>query len=168
MNDVNPSLLRLTASDIGDVDTLAREVWQATYPPLISQAQIDAMLADRYSPARIGEQLADPRHAWWGARQGDSLLGFAHAMQETQSICKLDKLYVHPAHQRRGIGAALLKEIEAWAHQRQMGRLKLQVNRGNAQAIRAYEKYGFQVIASYVFDIGQGFVMDDHVMERML
>jgi ribosomal protein S18 acetylase RimI-like enzyme len=49
-----------------------------------------------------------------------------------------------------------------------MARMRLQVNRGNAQAIRAYRKYGFVVVESRVFDIGDGFVMDDHVMELPL
>jgi ribosomal protein S18 acetylase RimI-like enzyme len=165
MNDARPQ--RLKAGDVDAVSALARVVWQATYPPLVSQAQIDAMLADRYAPARIREQLDDPLQAWWGAWQDDALIGFAHAMRD-ETGCKLDKLYVHPDSQRRGIGAALLREVEDWARQQQIRHLWLQVNRGNAQAIRAYEKYGFRIIASRVFDIGNGFVMDDHVMECVL
>src|SRR5512139_742734 len=158
---------RLTPQVADAVSALARVVWQATYPPLISQAQIDAMLAGRYAPARILEQLDDPRHAWWVAQQNAAPVGFAHALLE-DSGCKLDKLYVHPDRQRRGIGAALLREVEDWARGRRCPRLRLQVNRGNARAIRAYGKYGFRITESRVFDIGGGFVMDDHVMEKPL
>lgn len=167
MNDVQPSLQRLTADDIDAVSALARTVWQATYPPLISQAQIDAMLADRYAPERIREQLDDPRQAWWVARLDAALTGFSHALLDA-SGCKLDKLYVHPDHQRRGIGAALLRAVEDWARQQQARRLWLQVNRGNTQAIAAYRKYGFRIVESRVFDVGNGFVMDDYVMEQLL
>ena len=167
MNDAQPSLARLAAADVDAVSALARVVWQATYPSLISQAQIDAMLADRYAPQRIREQLDDPRQAWWGARTDPALAGFAHALLD-ESGCKLDKLYVHPERQRRGIGAALLREVEAWARAQQARRLWLQVNRGNVQAIRAYQKYGFRIVESRVFDIGAGFVMDDHLMEKLL
>jgi ribosomal protein S18 acetylase RimI-like enzyme len=167
MGETPPSLQRLRADDADAVSALARIVWQATYPPLVSQAQIDAMLADRYAPQRIREQLDDPRQAWWGARTDQALAGFAHAGLD-ESGCKLDKLYVHPERQRHGIGAALLREVEAWARAQQARRLWLQVNRGNAQAIRAYEKYGFRIIESRVFDIGGGFVMDDHLMEKRL
>ena len=75
---------------------------------------------------------------------------------------------MHPERQRGGIGAALLQAVEDWARRQQRPRLWLQVNRGNAQAIRAYEKYGFRIVESRVFDIGDGFVMDDHVMEKWL
>ena len=167
MNEAAPRLQRLTADDVDAVSALARIVWQATYPPLISQAQIDAMLADRYAPQRIRAQLDDPRQAWWVARQKQALVGFAHAVLDGTD-CKLDKLYVHPAQQRHGIGAALVRAVEDWARRQQAQRLWLQVNRGNAQARRAYEKYGFHIVESRVFDIGHGFVMDDHVMEQAL
>lgn len=167
MNEVPPSVQPLTAADVDAVSALARSVWQATYPTLIPQAQIDAMLADRYAPQRIREQLDDPRQAWWVARQDPALTGFAHALLD-ESGCKLDKLYVHPDRQRRGIGAALAKTVEDWARRQQVRRLWLQVNRGNTPAIAAYEKYGFRIVESRVFELGGGFVMDDHVMERML
>lgn len=160
-------LRRLAADDVGPVSALARRVWQATYPALISQAQIDAMLADRYAPARIRQQLDDPRHAWWVAVDATAPAGFAHACLDAGD-CKLDKLYVDPARQRRGLGAALLGAVEAWAREQRAARLRLQVNRGNAQAIRAYVRYGFRIVESRVFDIGGGFVMDDHIMEKLL
>jgi len=161
------SLHRLTLQEVDAVSALARIVWQATYPALISQAQIDAMLGDRYAPGRIRTQLDDPRHAWWTVRQNHVLIGFAHATLDGAD-CKLDKLYVHPDCQRQGIGAALLQAVQGWAKQQQARRLWLQVNRGNAQAIAAYRKYGFRIVESRVFDIGHGFVMDDHVMEQPL
>ncbi|MBW8330114.1 MAG: GNAT family N-acetyltransferase [Thiobacillus sp.] len=162
-----PSLHRLTLQEVDAVGALARTVWQTTYPALISQAQIDAMLDDRYAAGCIRAQLDDPRHAWWTAQQNQVLIGFAHAVLDGAD-CKLDKLYVHPDHQRQGIGAALLHAVQDWAGQLQARRLWLQVNRGNAQAIAAYRKYGFRIVESRVFDIGHGFVMDDHVMEQAL
>ena len=164
MNKRSPDLQPLTPDRVDAVAALARVVWQATYPRLISQAQIDSMLADRYAAASIRSQLDDPRHAWRVALQGATLAGFAHAVLDGAD-CKLDKLYVHPDHQRQGIGAALLHTIQDWARARQAHRLWLQVNRGNTQAIAAYRKYGFRIVGSRVFDIGHGFVMDDHVME---
>ena len=160
-------LQRMTAEDVDAVSVLARVVWQATYPPLISQAQIDAMLADRYAPDRIRAQLNLPQQAWWVAQQDVTLIGFAHAMLDGTD-CKLDKLYVHPDKQRQGLGNTLLQAIQAWARQQQAHRLWLQVNRGNTHAIAAYQKYGFSIIESRVFDIGNGFVMDDYVMEQAL
>ena len=159
-------LQRLTPQQVDAVGALARTVWQATYPTLISQAQIDFMLAGRYAADSIRTQLNDPRHAWWGAQQ-HTLVGFAHASVD-DADCKLDKLYVHPDSQRQGIGRALLDAVRDWAQEQGARRLWLQVNRDNTQALAAYRQYGFRIVESRVFDIGNGFVMDDHVMERPL
>jgi diamine N-acetyltransferase len=167
MNEASLHLHRMTPQDVDAVSALARMVWQATYPALISQAQIDAMLADRYAPSSISRQLEDPRHAWWVANLERTTVGFAHARLDGTD-CKLDKLYVHPNNQRYGIGGTLLDAVRNWARKHQARRLWLQVNRGNTQAVAAYLKYGFHIAESRVFDIGNGFVMDDHVMEQAL
>ena len=152
------------AVDIEPLRALARTVWQATYSTLISQAQIEYMLADRYGAALIRAQLDDPKHAWLLARWADDPIGFAHARREVD-ICKLDKLYIHPDFQRRGVGQALLNEIKTFAVNHAAAKLCLQVNRGNIAAIAAYQRYGFITREARVFDIGGGFVMDDYVME---
>lgn len=157
----------MVPADVDAVAALARTVWQATYPALISQAQMDAMLADRYAATRMRAQLGDPAHAWHVAWQGGTAVGFAHAYLDGDA-CKLDKLYVHPAQQRQGVGAALLAAVETWARAQHAPRLRLQVNRGNTQALSAYTKYGFAIVESRVFDLGNGFVMDDHIMEKPL
>ena len=167
MTDAGLTIRRLAADEIEAVSALARVVWQATYPPLISQAQIDTMLAERYAPDCIRSQLDDTRQAWWVAYRNRTLTGFAHALLDEHD-CKLDKLYVHPNSQRQGIGAALEQAVEDWGRQYQVRRLRLQVNRGNKHAIAAYRKYGFGVVEARVFDIGNGFVMDDYVMEKPL
>lgn len=164
MNEDVTQLQRLTPDTVDAVSTLARDIWQATYPALISQAQIDVMLDERYAPATLRAQLDDPAHAWWVARNGEALVGFAHA-HLTPPDCKLDKLYVHPHCQRRGIGRQLFEVSRQWSRQQRAQRIWLQVNRGNAQAIAAYQQYGFCIRESRVFDIGNGFVMDDHIME---
>lgn len=156
---------RLTPDAVDAVAALARVVWQATYPTLISQGQIDTMLADRYAATRIRSQLDDPHHAWWVI--GSPPAGFAHVVTDA-TTAKLDKLYIHPKRQRLGLGAALVNACIDWARAQGHRVLRLQVNRGNTQAMHAYQKYGFSVVESRVFDIGQGYVMDDHVMERAL
>lgn len=158
---------KATQQDIPALCTLARLIWTATYTGLISQQQIDYMLGDRYSPERLSQQVDDPKHAWRLAYWEHDFVGFAHARFETGD-CKLDKLYVHSDYQRRGIGRALLDDIKSFARTQHATCLCLQVNRGNATAISAYQQYGFTICKAQVFDIGGGFVMDDYVMEASL
>ncbi|MDR2625044.1 MAG: N-acetyltransferase, partial [Zoogloeaceae bacterium] len=53
------SIRPVTPPDIPASAELAREAWQAAYPGIISQAQIDFMLAQRYDHARLLADLED-------------------------------------------------------------------------------------------------------------
>ena len=66
------------------------------------------------------------------------------------------------------ISAAQKERIQTFARERAATVLCLQVNRGNRDAIAAYQRYGFVIREARVFDIGGGFVMDDYVMEAPL
>ena len=46
--------------------------------------------------------------------------------------------------------------------------LYLTVNKHNEMAIRAYKAKGFEVIDAVETDIGDGYIMDDYIMEKKL
>jgi ribosomal protein S18 acetylase RimI-like enzyme len=47
-------------------------------------------------------------------------------------------------------------------------KLRLNVNKYNAKAIKAYQRNNFVTVESVKIDIGNGFFMDDFVMEKEL
>lgn len=146
---------------------LAGRIWRTCYPGIVTPAQIEYMLAQRYKPGLVRQLLARG-DLWLAARQGDQLVGFAHGHPLEAGDYKLDKLYVDVALQRQGVGGQLIAEVAALARQHGFTRLVLRVNRGNQRAIDAYLKYGFQVTTLIVENIGEGFVMDDYVMVKDL
>jgi diamine N-acetyltransferase len=162
--DIRP----LADADVEQLVRLAHDIWHAHYPGIISLEQINAMLAERYSPASVRATLHTQHWdvAWVGTPPHQEMAGFAHAYADAApSTWKLDKLYVHPHQQRKGIGLALLQRAMQHAASAGAIRLILRVNRHNSGALRAYAKYGFRVYAEDVLDIGNGFVMDDFLME---
>ena len=54
----------MQADEIDSVVALARSIWNRHYPGIISQAQIDYMLDQRYTPARLAAELRDPDIDW--------------------------------------------------------------------------------------------------------
>ncbi|MDR2261675.1 MAG: GNAT family N-acetyltransferase [Azoarcus sp.] len=149
------------------IAALAGVVWLDAYSGILSRAQIDYMLARRYDHARLRAECGDPAKWLRQAFAGDFRAGFA-ACEICGGAFKLDKLYVHPAMQRRGVGAALVAHAAALARGAGYSAMILAVNKNNAQALRAYAKYGFRVREAAVTDIGGGFEMDDYIMEKTL
>ena len=158
---------RLRDDEIEPLVALARRVWHAHYPGIITPEQIDYMLAQRYKSALIRQTLARGDH-WLAARLGDTLVGFAHGYPVGEGDYKLDKLYVDLDWQRVGIGGQLLARTADYARRSACSRLVLRVNKHNASAIAAYQKHGFNLASELVEDIGNGFVMDDYILLKEL
>lgn len=53
---------------------------------------------------------------------------------------------VHPGHRRRGIGQALLENVEDRARHAGFGSLDLTVNKSNKEAVSFYERSGWEVL----------------------
>ena len=155
------NILAAGPEHVAGIARLADVVWLAHYPGIISHEQIDYMLRKMYDLDVLRNEMANGI-VYLRALQGDQLLGFAAYGPAGKEI-KLHKLYVHPEHQRRGIGRALMEHVERACGGRT---LMLTVNKRNQKAVAAYEKHGFVVRESVVVDIGGGFVMDDYVMEK--
>ncbi|MBL8433025.1 MAG: GNAT family N-acetyltransferase [Dechloromonas sp.] len=157
----------VTLPDVPAISALAREIWQAAYPGIITQEQIDFMLEQRYGLERLYDDLDDADKWLDQAFDGERRVGFAFS-EIYRGEFKLDKLYIHPDVQRRGVGGHLIGHVAARAKKLGYPCVILAVNKRNEKAIGSYKKYGFVVREAIVDDIGGGYVMDDYVMEKIL
>ncbi|MCH1424226.1 MAG: GNAT family N-acetyltransferase [Burkholderiales bacterium] len=164
-----PTISFAQKEDIHIIHRLAEEIWYLHYPGIITVKQIDYMLEQRYAPQEINRCLASPACTWFKVVVEKKILGFGH-FEESPSMrsVKVDKFYMHPKIQRRGCGATLMRFAEA--HYGKLGfvRVWLQVNKGNENSIKFYQKVGYQTEKEVIIDIGQGFVMDDLIMSKMI
>lgn len=157
----------LQAGDVERLVALARAIWYAHYPAIIGVAQIEYMLAQRYRREVVLEELRR-EGVWWDKLMiGGAMSGFAsYFLGPVPGEMKLDKLYVHPRHQRRGHGGLMIAHACDVARRSGCARLVLAVNKNNSSAIAAYRKHGFRVAGATITDIGGGFVMDDYIMDK--
>jgi len=168
MNTTDLLIAPLADSDVPALVALARDTWRRHYPSIISEAQIEYMLAQRYDEAAIRAQIGLP-DTWWDVmKQDGALAGFAQYERSGADAIKLDKIYVGYDRRGQGLGSLLLQHVESEARAKGARRLYLQVNKNNVSAIGAYRRNGFEVAREVVVDIGGGFVMDDYVMEKAL
>lgn len=81
------------------------------------------------------------------ANYGPQIVGFAAAtllLDGLENRCNLDTLAVDPAARRRGIGAALVQAVLAWASRHGADHLALEVRAANPSALHLYERLGFR------------------------
>jgi GNAT superfamily N-acetyltransferase len=155
----------LEPSEIEALCDLARAIWRVHYPSIITSAQIEYMLEQRYRPELVQAELGRGDVWWELATLQDAPVGFSSCLLTGEpGEMKLDKLYVDPRRHATGVGTQLMQSVRTRARSLECRRLILAVNRHNASAIAAYRHWGFEIERALVTDIGAGFVMDDYVM----
>jgi diamine N-acetyltransferase len=155
-------------NDLHVVHELAYKIWPSAYGDILSASQMEFMLKKIYSPGSLHNQLNVLHHNFIIAYDKNVPIGFASfSAKETDStIFHLHKIYVLPQQQGNGIGKYLLDYvidacISSGAHA-----LQLNVHRHN-KARYFYEKHGFTVKEEIDIPIGEGFFMNDYIMEKV-
>ncbi len=155
-----------STSDISAIRSIAHTTWPVAYADILSPAQLAYMLERVYSEAALHEQFSRLGHRFLMAEQDRRPIGFASfEHHHTAGRSRLHKLYVLPAVKGTGVGHALLEAVVMAAVTAGDSAAELNVNKHNP-AKDFYAHHGFTMERDEVIDIGNGFVMDDHVMVR--
>ncbi len=152
--------------DIPLIQELTYQIWPQTYAPILSKEQIDYMLEMMYSDTSLQQQMVD------GARfliayEDKVPVGFAAFQEIKPTLFKLHKIYVLGTRQGKGTGRFMINHIIEEIRKQGASTLQLQVNRHN-KAKDFYELLGFTIIEEADFDIGNGYFMNDYVMEKKI
>lgn len=156
-----------TPTDYPTIKAIAHRTWPDTFGDILSPAQITYMLDMMYSEAAIREQVAKG-HVFHLLREEADAIGYvSHEVDYQPGTTKIHKIYLLPETQGKGFGRALIDRVEQTARAAGQTILRLDVNYEN-KAIGFYEHLGFRKTERYNTDIGNGYLMEDWVMEKEL
>lgn len=161
------SVTKATSADIPLIRQLTFAIWPQTYSHMISQQQIDYMLEMMYSPAVLQKQIEEEGCTFIIVHEDGEPVAFASYEETEPATWKLNKIYILPSQQGKGTGTFIIHYIADEIKEKAAKALQLQVNRQN-KAKDFYEKLGFKIIKTADFDIGNGYFMNDYVMELTL
>ncbi|MEN8797925.1 MAG: GNAT family N-acetyltransferase [Flavobacteriaceae bacterium] len=150
--------------DIALVVALADSIWREHYTPIIGRDQVDYMLLNFQSAEAIKSQI-DEGASYYLLLHNNSPAGyFSFYLKESELF--LSKIYLRKSLRGKGLGGKMLDFIQDEAANNGLKQISLTVNKNNTKTIAAYSKLGFRKVKPLVIDIGNGFVMDDFLMEK--
>ena len=155
-----------TDDNFTSIRAIAEEVWPIAYGAILSQAQLDYMMEMMYSIPSLQKQANEKDNHFILAMENENTVGFAayEFNYDGKTKTKIHKIYILSNQQGKGIGRILIDYITNQARQNRQEALLLNVNKNNV-AQHFYKKMGFEISYEEVIDIGNGYVMDDFVME---
>lgn len=157
-----------SSKDIATIQEIAYKTWPDAYKNILSAEQLSYMLELMYNKHELTKQLEDQNYTFIISSQDNTPTGFASFSLVTDQDCyKLHKLYLLPDFQQKGIGKIILDFILSDLKNKKAKRLILNVNRNN-KAVRFYLNQDFRIIKEEDNDIGNGYFMNDYVMEKLV
>ena len=155
-----------TETQIETVAQLAREIWNQHFIPIIGKAQVDYMLGKFQSTKAISEQIKNG-YSYYLLKTDSDYVGYTGICPKEDELF-LSKLYIGESRRGKGFGKNVIEFLQELAREKGLSKITLTVNKNNTDAIRAYEQFGFTNLGVFVQDIGNGFVMDDYKMEKVV
>lgn len=107
-----------------------------------SQALMQETFSDEENFALDHAALAAPDIRFFTAREGETLLGCG-AMQIKDGYGEVKSFYVSPEARGKGVGSALIRQIEDQARDEGLSVLNLETGDELTAACRLYERHGF-------------------------
>jgi RimJ/RimL family protein N-acetyltransferase len=155
------------SNQIKDVANLGTAIWHEHYASILSADQIDYMVEKFQSEVAVQKQIEENNYTYYMMIVEERLAGYIGFVLEEDSVF-LSKLYLAKSFRGRGIASKAFEFLKGIAKGNGKSRIWLTVNRYNEDSIHVYEKKGFIKVKEQVTDIGNGYVMDDYVMEMKI
>ncbi|RLD11615.1 MAG: GNAT family N-acetyltransferase [Chlamydiae bacterium] len=124
------------------------------------------MLDKFQSKIALSEQI-EQNFLYYSIKINNRYIGYFSVLPKEKELF-LSKLYIKSSERGKGFGKKTIDFIENFAKEKNLYKITLTVNKNNVNSINAYKKMGFVNTGSVVKDIGNGFVMDDYKMEKIL
>lgn len=154
-----------TVEEISIIARLAAKIWREYYVSIITIEQIDYMIEKYQEVSAIAEQIHHQGYEYYFIQHDSSLLGYMSVRQEEEKLF-LSKFYIGKEHRGHGYASRAMTFLEQLCKDRNLSHIWLTVNRHNKSSIAVYEKKGFRIVREQIADIGNGYVMDDFIMEK--
>lgn len=154
-----------SAREISVLAGIAAEIWNEYFITIISREQIDYMVDKFQSDKAITDQIANQGYEYFMIHAGGENVGYL-GIKPGEGKLLLSKFYMRKEYRGKGYASRAMAFLVQLCKDRTLSPIWLTVNKYNADTIAVYEKKGFRTVRSEVADIGNGFVMDDFIMEK--
>ncbi len=163
---MNITVQKVALDEIPQVKKLLSYTWSDTYGSFLSKRTIEKVTAVWHHPENLKAQAQNPDIYFATAKdETGKIVGLVTVRKISDDTLFMNRLYVHPRHQRQGIGKQLLETaIKAFPAVR---KLQLEVEEENKKGLGFYQKQGLRELQRKEEHI-EGEILHSIIMEKVL
>lgn len=150
-------------SQLQEIADLAEIIWHQHFTPIIGKEQVIYMVDKFQSFHALKEQLTEG-YEYYQIFDNGEFVGYTGIHPEDGRLF-LSKLYIKKESRGRHLATKTFHFLQELCRERSLRAIWLTCNKHNDSSLAVYHHLGFQVIDTQEADIGNGFIMDDYIME---
>lgn len=167
----------LTKAELPQLLILSEKIWIPAFAPLFDHQKLWSLYRGMYSRDLLKDWMSRPGCELFfifreGGKKDTAVLAVQPigylATELKGTTLKLDKIYVDPTLQSKGIGSRVMEITAEKAFNYGASEITLRVNRRNDRAIAFYVRCGFEITGEEDFPAPDGHVYDDFLMTKKL
>ncbi len=152
----------MTEEDLKGLYAFAAPIWKECYQGVLPEGQIDLLTHKYFDYANI-LSFRQAGMIYESISYEGKPAGFL-AFRLHEDFTYLDKIYLKQEFRGKHISSETFESLL----QRYRKPLRLNVNQGNKLGMRAYQGQGFRIVEEKRYDLPNGYVNCDYIMEKPL
>lgn len=173
-------MLTIQKASLKDLPTLlylAQETFREKWTPIDGTELVEGYIRQNMQISHFQNALQNPAISFWLAFWQDKPCGYLKIIKDAipenythlgKKFLQIEKLYLFSFAQRLKIGSELMKIALEIAQKENFDVIWLGVWSKNEQAIRFYEKFGFQKVGDWIFVMGDKICNDEWIMAKII
>ncbi|WP_251389561.1 GNAT family N-acetyltransferase [Mediterraneibacter agrestimuris] len=167
MNNTFRTVKAENDKQIQEIAELAEIIWHEHFVPIIGKEQVEYMVDKFQSYHSLKEQIENG-YEYYQIIDSDEFCGYCGIHQEDDGRLFLSKLYLKKEARGRHLASQAFEFLKALCKERHLSAIWLTCNKHNDGSLAVYRHFGFETIDTQEADIGNGFIMDDYIMEYQI
>lgn len=154
-------IIRAQVSDLYELLAFAEHCFRVAYQDDNEAATFEEYCRIAFAPETFLREMEHPGSEFWLMQMEGKTVGYLklnfdrhHADLRSNATMQLERIYIDPKMQSRGLGARLLEFAHGRAQAARAVWMWLSVWQMNPRAVKMYERCGFEIFGTDIFYLG--------------
>lgn len=160
-------IIKATPSDVDDLLRISWKTFYEAFHHLNTKANMDAYMNKAFTRDKLLGELENENSSFYLFRNSTNVIGYckinrkdAQTEFKDDASMEVERIYLDASYQGKGLGTEMLNQIKAMAEEEGIKYVWLGVWEKNPDAIRFYQRNGFEIFSAHEFQMGDEVQMD--------
>lgn len=158
---MNYTIKPITTDDVKKLQEVSRITFKDTFDPFTAPDDMQKFLKEDYKTDKLIKEIKNPNSRFFFLMQNGEVTGYlkinvgdAQTEHLKPNSLEVERIYLLPAFQHKGLGNVLFDYAEEIARKENKDYLWLGVYEKNINAQHFYKRHGFKRVSQHTFQVG--------------